>query len=311
MFCVYISIIVWIVKYRIIPVSTRREISAKMSKAYDYRFTLNNYTDVEEQQLKELEGVKYMCFRHETCPTTGTPHLQGYVYFNSRRHFNALKKINARISWRTCDASAEDNRDYCLKEYSANYFETGILPMSQKRKGEANAERWSSAKKAAIEGRLQDVPDDIFIQYYRTIKEIKKDYMIKPLDLEVLENYWIWGKPGCGKSRSARERFPDFYPKMMNKWWDGYQNEDNVLLDDFEMDGKVLGHHLKIWGDRYAFVAETKGGVIQIRPKRIIITSNYSSDMVFGEDSEMLAAVLRRFNVEYMSEYPAMTFNNV
>lgn len=286
-----------------------------MSKAYDYRFTLNNYTEIEEQQLKELEGVRYMCFGHETCPTTGTPHLQGYVYFNSRRHFTALKRINARISWRTCDASPEDNRDYCLKEDTDSYFETGLIPMSQKRKGErggeAEAQRWKDARVAAVEGKLEEIPDDIFIRYYRTLKEIKKDNMVKPSDLESLENYWIWGIPGCGKSRSARERFPEFYPKMMNKWWDGYQGEENVLLDDFELDGKVLGHHLKIWGDRYAFIAETKGGAIQIRPKRIIVTSNYSPDMIFGEDREMLAAVLRRFNVECMSEFPAMTFNNI
>jgi Putative viral replication protein/RNA helicase len=283
-----------------------------MSKVRDYRFTLNNYTPEEEQQLKELAGVKYLVFGHEICPTTGTPHLQGYVYFKNAKHFNALKKINQRISWRTCDASPEDNRDYCLKEDTSNYFETGLCPVSQKRKGErggeAEAERWKDARVAAEEGRLEDIPDDIYIRYYRTLKEIKKDHMIKPSDLDNIENYWIWGKPGCGKSRSARERFPDFYPKMMNKWWDGYQGEENILLDDFELDGKVLGHHLKIWGDRYAFVAENKGGAISIRPKRIIITSNYSPDMVFGEDQEMLAAVLRRFNVECMSEYPAMTF---
>ena len=282
-----------------------------MSKARDYRFTLNNYTAEEEIQLKELEGVRYMVFVHEICPTTGTPHLQGYVYFNNAKHFNALKKINQRISWRTCDASPEDNRDYFLKEDTTNYFEKGNLPMNQKRKGEANAERWVQAKKAAVEGRLKDVPADILIKYYRTLKEIKKDYMIKPMDLDVLENYWIWGKPGCGKSRSARERFPDFYPKMMNKWWDGFQGEENVLMDDFELDGKCLGHHLKIWCDRYAFIAETKGGAVNNCPKRIIVTSNYSPEMVFGEDREMLAAVLRRFNVKCMSEYAAMTFNNI
>jgi len=258
--------------------------------------------------FKELEGVKYLIYGREV-GELGTPHLQGYIVFNSPRSFNAVKNICVRCHWEVAKGDSESNREYCSKEN--DYVEVGLMPMSQKRKGEANAERWSEAKKAAIEGRLEDVPDDIFVQYYRTLKEIKKDYMMKPLDLEFIENYWIWGKPGCGKSRSARERFPEFYPKMMNKWWDGYQGEENVLMDDFELDGKVLGHHLKIWADRYAFIGENKGGAIQIRPRRIIVTSNYSPDMIFGEDREMLAAVLRRFNVECMSEFPAMTFNNI
>ena len=40
-----------------------------MSKARDYRFTLNNYTAEEEIKLKELEGVSYIVFVHEICYT--------------------------------------------------------------------------------------------------------------------------------------------------------------------------------------------------------------------------------------------------
>lgn len=278
------------------------------NKSRNYCFTLNNYLPEDENLFKELEGVKYMVYGREV-GECGTPHLQGYIVFDWQKTFSAVKKIHSRCHWEVAKGDADSNREYCTKDN--DYVEVGLIPMSQKRKGEANAERWSEAKKAAIEGRIEDVPDDIFIQYYRTLKEIKKDYMIKPLDLDGLENYWIWGKPGCGKSRSARERFPDFYSKMMNKWWDGFQGEENVLIDDFELDGKVLGHHLKIWGDRYAFVAETKGGAINIRPKRIIVTSNYSPEMIFGEDREMLGAILRRFNVECMSQYESMTFQTV
>ena len=257
--------------------------------------------------FKELAGVKYMIYGREI-GEEGTPHLQGYIAFVSQKTFSAVKSIHPRAHWEVAKGDAESNREYCSKEN--DYIEVGLMPVSQKRKGESEAERWKSARVSAEEGRLEEIPDDIYIRYYRTLKEIKKDHMVKPSDLESLENYWIWGKPGCGKSRSARERFPDFYAKMMNKWWDGYQGEENILLDDFEIDGKVLGHHLKIWGDRYAFVAETKGGALNIRPKRIIVTSNYSPEMIFGEDREMLAAILRRFNVECMSEYAAMTFNN-
>ena len=71
---------------------------------------------------------------------------------------------------------------------------------------------------------------------------------------------------------------------------DGFQHEDYVLLDDFDHQGKMLGHYLKIWGDRYfGWKGETKGGTIKPNYKKFIITSNYTPEQIWEDQLEMLS----------------------
>ena len=71
---------------------------------------------------------------------------------------------------------------------------------------------------------------------------------------------WIWGKPGVGKSHFARQVLGlRVLPKLNNKWWDGYQSQKVVIMEDVDKETiKFLHHHLKIWSDRWGFIGETK-----------------------------------------------------
>lgn len=114
-----------------------------------------------------------------------------------------------------------------------------------------------------------------------------------PQDMPCVTGLWIYGPPGTGKSFYARNNYgQSLYHKAQNKWWDGYQHQDFVLLDD--LDTNVLGHYLKIWADRYAFMAECKGSSILIRPKKFIVTSNYTPEDLF-HDPVLAQAIRRRF----------------
>lgn len=106
--------------------------------------------------------------------------------------------------------------------------------------------------------------------------------------------FWIYGRPRVGKSHIVREMFPDLYDKPQNKWWDLYENEQCVLIDDFDKQGECLGHHLKIWADDYRFLGEIKGGSIYIANKILIVTSNYKIDDIFS-DTEVRDALMCRF----------------
>lgn len=259
-----------------------------------YCFTINNYTPFDLEEVNSLEAsCRYLVYGFEVGEERKTPHIQGYVYFTIVKSLRQVSAMLSRANLQAAKGSAEQNREYCTKE--GNFHEFGEIPKSQKRKGVDEKERWADAKRCAIEGNIDDIPEDIYIRYYRTLKEIKKDHMVKPHDADGVTGVWLYGEAGAGKSRKARADYPDSYMKMCNKWWDGYQGEESVIIDDVDPNHKVLGHHLKIWSDRYAFLAETKGGAIMIRPSKIIVTSQYSIDQIF-EDQETCAALLRRFD---------------
>lgn len=261
--------------------------------------TLNNWTQIEHTELL-LADVTYSIIGRET-GEAGTPHLQGYFYFKNQRNLSTLKKLNERAHWEIALGSTEQNIAYCSKEDP--YPETtGKPPLNQKQKGEANKTRWDEARAAAKAGDMDSIPSDIFMQYYRTCKEIAKDHMIKPEDADGVTGVWLYGPAGAGKSRKAREDYPGSYLKMANKWWDGYQGETTVILDDLDKKHDVLGHHLKIWSDRYSFLAETKGGAIHIRPSLLCVTSQYHPDDIW-EDAETRAAIMRRFKVVRVGGY--------
>lgn len=258
-------------------------------------FTLNNYTDAEVRALLACVCV-YLCIGREVGPENGVPHLQGFVIFDKPVRLTFLKRLSARAHWEAARGSSKQAADYCKKDGS--FDERGDLPASAADAGgDAERARWDDARKRARDGDIDNVPSDIYIRYYRTLKEIAKDHMAKPSDADGVTGVWIYGAAGVGKSRRARQDYPDAYFKMQNKWWDGYQGEDFVILDDF--DSKELGHLLKIWADRYSFVAETKGGAIHIRPKKFVITSNYPIEH-FDWDAEMTEAIRRRFEVIHM-----------
>lgn len=196
--------------------------------------------------------------------------------------------------------------DYCKKD--GDWMEGGTLPDDPKtaagKGGKATAAKFAQIIDLCASNKLGEVrkehPSEYF-RHYHTCKRIAMDNP-QPLDsLPELNNEWIYGAPGVGKSRLAREENPGFYDKSLNKWWLGYKGEDVVIIDDLGKTAAVwIGEFLKRWGDHYPFPAETKGDGSLLRPKKIIITSNYSIDELFGEDESMCAAIKRRYKSRHI-----------
>lgn len=80
------------------------------------------------------------------------------------------------------------------------------------------------------------------------------------------------GPTATGKSKWALEKFPNAYWKQRSNWWDGYTNQENVIIDEFY--GWLPFDLMLRLCDRYPLQVETKGGNVNFVAKNIIITSN-------------------------------------
>lgn len=241
------------------------------------------------------DGVAWLRGQKEIGANAGRPHWQLFVTFKRAVRLAAIKRIftNRCHAEPSRSTSAEA---YVFKDDTAitgTRFELGEKPFNR-----SNKTDWALAKSKAKLGLLDECPPDIYVKYYRTLKAIAMDNMTKPADLTSCCGIWIYGPPGTGKSHYARQHYGNsLYLKAQNKWWDGYQGERNVLLDDF--DCKVLGHYIKIWADKYCFMAEAKGSSMQIRPHNFIVTSNYKIEELF-DCPILIEAIKRRFYQIYI-----------
>lgn len=259
-------------------------------REYAWTFTLNNYTEDDIAQLQALD-CKYMVFGKEIAPETGTPHLQGYVYFKSERYFNGVRKL---FKWHVEPAKGSPSSNLCYAGKDSNPYIKGDRPSDS-----AGATDWSSFRQNAKRGLFDDIPDHMYCRYVANAKRIFLEDREPPEDLqggpELRVGLWIYGPPGTGKSHHART-FQPFYEKPLTKWWCGYRHEPYVIMDDFAPEHAAqLTGYLKRWTDKYKFNCEVKNGAMTARPKRVIITSNYTMDECFkGRD---LDALKRRFEV--------------
>jgi len=267
-------------------------------------FTLNNYTDAELAALNN-DTFEYVIAGKEVAPTTNTPHLQGYVLFKNNKSLLAVRKLMPRAHWETAKGTSDENITYCSKD--GDFVEYGVRPKSKAQLAadvsERQTARWKAVIAAAKEGTCEEQFPGEFIRYNSTIKRLLNRALP---DISDYSGIWYYGPPGSGKSRTARQNYPVFYDKLINKWWDNYEDEESVIIDDISMDHGFMGSYLKRWADHYPFRAEFKGGSMMIRPKNIIVTSNYTPAGIWPDDNMLVMAIQRRFKL-VMIDLPQLT----
>lgn len=227
--------------------------------------------------------------------STGYLHWQLLAVFPCQQRLAAVK----RVFGDSCHAepSRSDAADaYVWKpdtRVDGTQFELGAKPFHRN-----DCKDWEAIRRSAMSGRLDDVPPDVFVQHYRSLRTISSDYAL-PVAIE-REIHVFWGATGVGKSRRAWELAGlDAYPKdPRTKFWDGYRGHESVVIDEFR--GGIDIAHLLRWFDRYPVLVEIKGSSTVLMAKRIYVTSNLSPNDWYPDlDVETKQALLRRLTVTH------------
>lgn len=229
------------------------------------------------------------------CGESGYEHWQFIVYFKSQQRFGSVRKTlgNSVHIEPTRSTAAEL---YVWKTETAipgTQFEFGTK--SIKRNSSAD---WDRIREIAQSGLIDahEIPSDIFIRSYHSLRAISKDFAKPSFRDEQLVTVF-WGKSGTGKSHRAFEECgDDFYIKSpLTKWWDGYRGESNIVIDEFR--GIVDISHLLKWLDKYPCMVECKGSQLPLKSKKWWITSNLDPREWYPLlDIETRDALLRRLN---------------
>lgn len=262
-------------------------------------FTWNNYQEYDWKDIlvKAVTNlnVNYIIFGREVAPTTGTPHLQGYMQFEKKKYFSTIVKYLPGCHISKAFGSSQDNINYCNK-LDTECYEWGIVRSIARGRAKQQAD-WDFLLSKAEVGDLTYIRENHpreYLIYYNIFNKISLANL-KPQPV-TRKCYWLYGKPGVGKSRVCQQLWPGAYWKAANKWWDGYTQESTVILDDLGTDH--LSEYLKRWADRYKVSGEVKGGGIALSYDVFVITSNFHPSELFAQVPQVTKeAILRRFEV--------------
>lgn len=228
---------------------------------------------------------------------TGYRHLQCCIAFSKKKSLQGVRGVFG--DGIHCELSrSEAAIAYCNKESTrdGDAFEYGARPFRRNDKRD-----WESIWTAAKSGNLESIPADVRVVSYRTIRAIASDFSTcLPIERYVTV---LWGRTCTGKSRRAwGEAGIDAYAKdPRSKFWDGYQAQRNVVIDEFR--GGIDVSHLLRWFDRYPVRLEIKGSSRPSLVEKVWITSNVDPELWYPDlDPATLEALMRRFQiVEYFA----------
>ena len=284
-------------------------------------FTLNHYTDVEYVHLAcvcdEAEAgiCRYLVMGREV-GERGTMHLQGYVELTERKRLVWLKQhITLRAHWEARKGPREAARDYCCKD--GDWIEFGIWKEEERgRRRDVEVMVEQASQGTPFYDAAQDEPTTAQFPFAYTKLLEGHALAVTPAWRDVTVIVKI-GPTGCGKTRSAYDTWPDLFAQDCSAgseiWWDGYNGQTRLILDDFA--GSISYRYLLRLLDGYPIRLKVKGAFTYGVWAEVIVTTNVEISAWYPRERDIspllrrIAAVHRYTGTnEFVSEHFAPLF---
>jgi len=259
------------------------------SRSRGWCLTVNNPPEGYLDRFKAYPDMDYCVVGSEVAPTTGTTHYQAYVHWPEAKTLNVMRNMFPRAHLTPALGTAQQNKEYCSKENVV--YEHGTPPAQGKRTDQ-DAIR-TLLRQGANMRQIADIAPNAgalrLAENWMRHHEAPRDSKVRP------EVRWYYGSSGSGKTKSALEWLgPDTHICLdTSKWWDGYDQHDGILIDDFRETWCKWPRLLQLL-DRYPVTLEVKGGTRQMRATKIAITAPFPPNAYYLTNGEDRVQLLRR-----------------
>lgn len=284
----------------------------EMSRSATWCFTLNNYRVQDGKPVLDMSkfpGLEFGVFQPEVAPSTGTPHLQGYLRFKSRRTLGKVQSVFLPEKPHLSVAKGTDlqNDEYCSKESSrapgGEVVRYGECPLSSRgSRKDIRAVRDSVLAGAKFLDLVKD--DDLLPVVARHMPFTNRllQEAAVPILRPELRVTFCYGPAGVGKSTCAGV-FKDpettycYDGNSSGRFWDGYTSQPKLILDEFS--GHVLTPTMfnRIC-DKGPVKVDVKNGAHYLAAVDIRVTANYMPSSWWSDRTQYnKEALARRIHV--------------
>ncbi len=277
-------------------------VKAKRVRGRAWCFTLNNPSNVQVDSIRHLEGwdgcVRYLVCQEEVGEEEGTRHLQGYMELLKRFSLSSIKKLIPGAHFEQRRGTQAQAVAYS-KKISTRVEDGIVIEFGVMARSKCCSDLIESIENGACLSEIAEQFPQEYMRNFRGIEALKGKLTKKRFYAMKIEVFW--GPTGTGKSFTAWKENPNAYevtyPKGSSWFWQGYEGQETVILDEFASQIK-LQDLLRLL-DRYPFSVDQKHGGTQFTSKKIVICSNFDPSDWYAqaafEGREALGRRLREY----------------